>query len=369
MTHGPIVHVIAPAVAGGAESVVLSLATDNPDATKVVVLDPRQAPGAAAHPFARRLRECGVHVEELRMGRRRYLEETVRVRSLLRQWNAALVHTHGYHGTMVGGLAAALIRIPRIATVHGYLTRDSKERVYNALDRVILRGFHRVVAVSEPLRSLLVSSGVRSDRVVVVPNGVPVRPDVCGRADARLRLGLSSDDLVVGWVGRFSREKGPDLFVDAMQLTRREFSAVMLGDGPEHERVRRTWDELRAQHSGKGLYFAGEVEGASKYFEAFDILAVTSRSEGMPMVVLEAAAAGVPVVAFGVGGVPDILQDGVGVVVPSGDTLAFAQEMERLLQDAELRSLYATRARDSVSRRFGLEAWRARMRQVYFEIL
>ena len=137
-------------------------------------------------------------------------------------------------------------------------------------------------------------------------------PTPLSRADARRALGLPATGLIAGWVGRLSREKGIDVFIDALaSLTDRTIHAAILGDGPE-----RTTESARAESIAPSRFrWLGAVPDAARYFAAFDLFVLSSRTEGLPMVMLEAMAAGIPIVATNVGGIPDLLSSSEGMLV------------------------------------------------------
>jgi glycosyltransferase involved in cell wall biosynthesis len=359
---GTVVHVIAPSPAGGAESVVVALAATDSRRTRVAALNQVADAFAPAHPLVEQLRARGVVAEEVRCGRRRYRAEVGALAALLRAWNAGLVHTHGYHGTWVGYHAAKRAGTPVVATVHGYLTRSLKERLYNHLDRRLLRRFHAVIAVSRPIHDQLVASGVDPRRVHLVQNGMSPAQTL-DRAGAREVLGLQPHARVIGWVGRLSPEKGPDLFLHALASLDRDAQAVIIGDGPElaslrilAERLRLTPDRLR---------FAGQQADAARLLPAFDALALTSRMEGTPMVVLEAVAAGVPVVTFEVGGIPGLLDRDSAWMVPAGDVAALGAALNRAVAPGSDGTARARHARERLQETLSPERWRDRVWQVY----
>ena len=359
---GAVAHVIAPSPSGGAESVVVALATAAADVSSVAVLNQTAAPADPPHPIAEQLRRRGVVVEEVRCGRRRYRAEAQQLATLLRRWRSTIVHTHGYHGTWVGYQAAQHAGIPAVATVHGYLTRSLKERFYNVLDRRLLRRFDAVIAVSEGIREQLIASGIPATRVHFVQNGFAPAAAM-SREDARALLGLRDDLKVAGWVGRLSPEKGPDLFIRALAQTDPAVHAVVVGDGPEMPRMVALADTLGV--SRDRVRFAGQLPDAARLLRAFDVLALTSRIEGTPMVILEAVNAGVPVVAYSVGGIPGLLSPDCAWLVPPADVKAFALALEEALGAASTGPVRAARAREQLMDRLSVEQWLRRVREVY----
>lgn len=359
---GDALHLISPSPAGGAESVVLTLAAVAPDRTRAVILNQTASENAPPFPLVSQLRNRGVSTKEIRCGRRRYLAEVKVLERYLRETRPGVVHTHGYHATLIAYRAARHLGIPLVATVHGYLTRSLKERLYNFVDRRVLRRFDAVIAVSDGIRDQLVNSGVDPSRVHVVQNGLAAHAGIESRESARRHLGLNSDDRVVGWIGRLSPEKGPDLFVRALARDGTHVG-VVIGDGPERAALSELASELRL--SERRCRFAGYRANASELLPAFDALALTSRMEGTPMVILEAVAAKVPIVTFAVGGIPDLLDDESAWLVPRDDVDALASAMAAALDSPHEAARRAALASTRLSERLSLPRWLERVWHVY----
>jgi glycosyltransferase involved in cell wall biosynthesis len=358
-----VAHVIAPSLAGGAESVVLALASAAKDRTRAAIVN--QMADASAPPISltAMLLERGVAAVEIRCGRRRYRSEVRALTEHLRATNVTLVHTHGYHGTWVGFFAARRLGLPVVATVHGYLTRSIKERLYNVLDRWLLRRFDAVIAVSEGIQAQLIAGGIARDRLHLVQNGF-ASSRLLDRGEARGRLGLGERDRVVGWIGRLSPEKGPDLFLQAIAAGDPRWRAVIIGEGPELPKLVELARRLKLDLDDR-VRFLGFRSDAAELLLAFDVLALTSRQEGTPMVLLEAVAAGVPIAAFAVGGVPKLLSPETAMLVTPQDPRAFANMLSFVLESPGDARARASRATEQLGDRLSLQKWLDRIWQVY----
>jgi glycosyltransferase involved in cell wall biosynthesis len=226
-----------------------------------------------------------------------------------------------------------------------------------------LRRFDAVVAVSRPLADRLAGAGVSRDRLALVPNAWE-ESDVClPRGAARQALSVDEDRSLIGWAGRLSREKGADVFVEAMaHLIDLPAVASVMGDGPEAVALQR-----RATALGLGARVAwhGAVPDAARLFRALDVFVLSSRTEGTPMVLLEAMAAGVPIVAARVGGVPDMLSDAEALLIPPQDPIALARAIRAVLVDRSGARVRAAAAQVRLARDFAPEPWLARYEAVY----
>lgn len=354
-----VMHVIDPAPYGGAESVVCALSRARRPAgeTMVAALVNRDR-----HAFVTDLTAAGVPVDVILTRNRQYLRQVRLVAERIRDRKVDCLHTHVYHADAVGYFAARRAGCPVVATYHGSTGGGPRNRVYEWVDRFLLRRFDAVLCVSEAIRRGLQAAGARSDRLHVVPNGMLPTPTL-DRPAARAELGIAADALVIGWIGRMSAEKGPDLLLSAVEhVTNPRALAVMIGDGPERPGL-----QERASNSNLAgrVRFAGTRPAAARLLPAFDVLAISSRTEGLPIVLLEAIQAGVPVVAFPVGGLSEYLDEASAWLAPPTDVRALARALDAALGQPGQRVERARAAQVMAARRLSLEGWVAAVERVY----
>lgn len=301
-------HFIAPARLGGMESVVVELCAGLMARDHRVRVTPVLAEDAPAdHPFVAKLRSAGVPVLPLRVGDRAYRTEWVRARARLTEDRPDIVHTHGFRPDLLEGWLARKLGLPVVSTVHGFTGAGWRTRLYRWLQRRALRRFDGVIAVSAPLAHELREAGVPEGCIHRIPNARPASTPLRDAADARRALGVSPDAFHVGWIGRLSAEKGPDVFVRALaELPRNLVVASVVGDGPLRPGLPGLADALDLDGS---VRWHGEVPDARTLMRAFDVVVLSSRTEGTPVVLMEAVDAGVPVIATRVGGVPDVVSE------------------------------------------------------------
>ena len=362
-----IIHVIAPGPAGGAESSVRSLALGLREAGHQVEVAALTADATGDHPFVESLRAAGVRVTDIRCGSRDYLGEAESVGNLLRSRGADIVHSHVYRADGVSFLAANHTGTAHVATLHGYTATGLKQAVFERIDGWILRRCAAVVCVASNTREIALAAGVDARRIHVVPNGYePVAPFV--RDAARMHLDLAPDAKIVGWVGRMSPEKGADLLLDAIAEMRhaRDVQAVLVGDGPERSRL-----EAQARRLGIAarVRFLGRVDDAGRFLSAFDVLALSSRTEASPMVLLEAMAASVPVVAFRVGGVGTMVSPESALVVNPADVNGMARALEYTFACPRSATARARVAHATFGRRFSAATTARRISDIYASVV
>lgn len=315
----------------------------------VLTLDSRAIGGIETHVLvlARALIEAGVRTTVLRLADhgphpmdsqaadtdiplRILSEEQISLPQWLKLSGATLLHTHGYKAGIVGRMTRPRHGLPVVSTFHNGDRGRGKLAVYTALDRFTSR-MSRNIAVSQEIARSLPRPAAVIDNFVTVPEKV------------------ASDGQRIGFVGRLSHEKGPDLFVD-LARRRPDLSFVMFGDGPMRGDV-----EMDAPAN---LEIMGNVPGMCDRWADLGLLVMPSRQEGLPMAALEAMSHGVPVAAFGVGGLPGLIEDGrTGYLAAPGDLDTLASRVTDFADETDLRrSDMRAAARERIRREYSAEA-------------
>lgn len=362
-----IVHVAAPSLVGGLERVVQGLACGHHRQGHRVTVVSLVGPRDDDHPFPVPLREAGVTVHELRFSPKALLAERRCVRRLLDRIRPDIVHTHGYRPDLLHAPTARRLEIPTVTTEHGSSRLGGKAAFYEWLKRKAFRRFDAVVAVSSAIAGFLVREGVRPENVYLVPNGWAGQVAFLSRSEARRVLGLPGEGTVIAYVGRLIPAKGPDVFTEAfLKLRDLPVSGVVVGNGAERPRI-----EAMARAAGQmdRLRLVGHVDSAAPLFKAFDLFVLSSRTEGTPIVLLEAIAACVPTVVTAVGGVPDIVSERESWLVPSEDPSALAAAVREALADPLDAAERARGASSRLQREFSAELWLSRQEAVYRAVL
>jgi glycosyltransferase involved in cell wall biosynthesis len=309
----------------------------------------------------------------------RELKAMVRLYRLMRQERPHIVDTHTAKAGFIGRLAARLARVPVIVhTFHGHVLHGYYSPRQSQLLRRMERGLARltdcIIAVSEQVKRDLMTYGVAaSDKIRVIPLGLELDPFLNGRASRgafRRELQLNGVERLVGIVGRMFPIKNHSLFLEAATLAAREDPAVrfvIVGDGilrPELER------QARETGIADRVIFTGWRRDLPRIYADLDVLAVTSNNEGTPVSAIEAMAAGCPVVATNVGGLPDLIREGeTGYLVPPGDAPAVATALLRVLHQPEMAQRMGEAGRMAAQERFAIQRLITDMEQLYLELL
>ena len=302
---------------------------------------------------------------------------TARIRELAALTHADVVHAHGYKADVYVWLALRGSGMPFVSTCHNWIDDSRLVRIYGVLDRVVLRSYAAVVAVSEDVKQRLLRSGVKREKIHLVRNGIDLRPYDAARPslresilfqDAHAHATPAQDArnlLIVGLVGRLSREKGVDIFLQAAARVLREFPAakfVVVGEGPDKAELDALIDSLKIRDS---VTMLGRRDDMPSVYASLDGMVSSSRKEGLPMAILEGMASRRALVATAVGEVPKIVHDGrTGLLVPAEDVEALAEAIRKLLGSSTLRERLGISARALIEAEFSA----ARMTADYLDV-
>jgi glycosyltransferase involved in cell wall biosynthesis len=299
----------------------------------------------------------------------RDLLATFRLAKLIREQRPHILHTHTAKAGAIGRFAAVLAGKARppivVHTFHGHVLRGYFGRyrtaIFRGLERMLARVADTLIAVSPEVRDDLVALEVApAEKFTVIRLGIDLDERVAAAEEARRRtrriMGIPDHRFLVGWIGRMTGVKRGADVLRAFRLLRDQgidATLCMVGDGPERDQLEQLAGELRLMHD---CLFAGYQEDVGPFFAAFDAFVLPSANEGTPVTAIESLASGCPVVATRVGGVPDVVEEGVdGFMVEPGDLDALADRLARLAADPELRARMGAAGRERVLPRYGVE--------------
>ncbi|MHB1926790.1 MAG: glycosyltransferase [Leptospirillum sp.] len=272
----------------------------------------------------------GIPVTLIRKKSRYDLSVVPRVRRFLRSGAFDIIHTHLFTANFWGRLAALGLSPIVVSSAHNVVPKERPAlvRVENFLDRLLSRATDAIFCVTgQVMQSMKADAGLPRHKLVTIENGLPF-PDHpgCGRSSARTRLDLPEQAKVMAVIGRFSTQKNHAGFLQALEEVVKEHPetiVLFVGEGELEPSVR---EEVAMRNLSGHVRFLGQRRDIPEILEALDLLVVPSLWEGLPNVMLEAMAAGIPVVATSVGGIPDVLtHQKTGVMCePTPDSLSQA---------------------------------------------
>jgi glycosyltransferase involved in cell wall biosynthesis len=301
----------------------------------------------------------------------------------IRRERPHILHTHTAKAGAVGRIAALLAGDARppivVHTFHGHVLQGyfsgAKAAFFRLVERRLAASTTRLVAVSPEVRDDLVELGVAGpEKFAVVRLGIELERRTGATSDARRELrrlfGIPADGFVVGWIGRMTAVKRLPLVLEGFRRLLElgvDATLCLVGAGPDRDEAERLAHRLGVM---KHCLFVGYQRDVAPYYEVFDTLLLPSANEGTPVVVIEALAAGRPVVATDVGGVADVVRDGTdGFLVPSGDADALADRLARLAGDPALRRSMGAAGAEDVPARYAVARLLDDMDELYRSLL
>lgn len=293
-------------------------------------------------PLARTLVEAGAEVVSRRLTRLLDIAALGKLRRELTAWRPDMIHSHLLYAAIVGSVMSRKLGTPHVTTIHNERGEvlGAFNRIKCGLERVALSKGTDVAIACGPRVAQAQRPRVGRTPLVTVQNRVRPIPRLSSQTRKRRRedLGLEADDVVLVAAGRLVKQKGFDLLLDAFApVAETEAHVVLLlaGDGPERDAL-----AAQAARLGSGLRvrMLGTLEDLEPILALSDALVLSSRHEGLPLVLLEALAAGLPIIATRVGDVETVVDDNSALLVEPMQTEALTRALFQLVNDPELRS-------------------------------
>ncbi len=292
-----------------------------------------------------------------------------------RENEVTLFHSHGFKANILLGFLPKIIRNrPIVSTLHGYISVKlfSRMRIYEFMDALALRRIDAVVRVSTSSQKDARYPSRQNNHNYIINNGIPelaFDPSSVHQSDSAVSV-FCKDGFILGTICRLSQEKGVDYFVEAMHLLssrNKSVKAIVIGEGPER-------DSLQTKINQYGLadrvLLAGYKDQAYNYLPLFDAFVLPSLTEGLPITILEAMQAKVPVIATDVGGVPDVLGHGkFGIIVRSADAPALAEAITEVSSGTPQMNAMCADARATALDRYSSKRMAENYLKVYETVL
>jgi glycosyltransferase involved in cell wall biosynthesis len=317
--------------------------------------------------FYERARRRGLSVRMVHCQGRADWRAVRQIEECIQEDGIQLLHTHGYKADLYGYVAARRSGKPIVATCHNWVGGTAALGIYNRLDRMALKRFQRLAAVSDSVAQRLLDSGVSAKKIRTIANGIDV--GLFERARP-LPVFDFEGNKVVGMVARLDLQKGFEYLLRAARELCAAFpglKVVIVGEGPDRQAI-----EHMVQRFGlrSNVILAGQHSDMPGIYAAMDIFVLPSLNEGLPMTILEAMAASTPVIATRVGAIPKVIKDGeTGLLVDPGDVDGLRNALARLLLDSDLCRCLGSAGHDWISGNYTSEAMALKYRQMYDEVL
>ena len=319
--------------------------------------------------WAAPIRALNIPVFDLRPADSR-LQRVVQIARLLRRHKVGLVHSWTFHTNLYSAVAGRLAGVPvRLGSMREHWSGLPPSRWLRSLG---WRGLDAVVTNSNSAARDAAALGNVSATFRIIPNGVrpPAITDEGQRLRLKSELGFSACDRIIGTIGRMDENKNQRLLLEGFALIADrwpEARLALIGDGPLRPAL-----QVRARDLGIAdrVKWTGALPAASRYLPAMEICCLTSRTEGLPNLIMEGSAAGLPVVSTDCGGSAELIEDGcTGMIVRQDSAATLGDALHRLLSSPDMQYRLGACGRSKMVRELGVEAMVSRMSSAYCEIL
>jgi glycosyltransferase involved in cell wall biosynthesis len=370
-----VLHVIDSGGMYGAEVMLLNLVIEQVRLGLEPAIASIGEPHIAEKPLETEAVRRGIRVAKFRMRPGPNISGALEILGFARSEKFDLLHSHGYKGDILLGMVPRAIRkIPVVATLHGRTSmgKMNKMRLYEWVDSLSLRYIESAVLVNDAMRVK-----IRHHNLHVVNNGIPMKEDI--QNDSPEAGGTPLDyeivdfcreGFTIGAIGRLSEEKGFGLLLEALKMvseTYHDVRLVIIGEGGQRKNLEAIVKKLELCDK---VLLSGYRDRASRYISYFDLFVLSSLTEGLPIALLEAMQAGVPIVATRVGGVPEVLENGeAGILVDSSDPVALSEGIMKLIKTPVFRSSLVEKARNVVREKYSSNRMAVEYKKIYCDLL
>jgi glycosyltransferase involved in cell wall biosynthesis len=290
-----------------------------------------------------------------------------KIKQIIEEYKPDIVHTHAAKAGALGRRAAHKCGVPIIIhTFHGHVFHSYfgklKTELFKRIERSLAKKSTGIIAISEQQKRELseIHKICPADKIEVIPLGLDLTKfnsnKAQNRAKLRAELNLSENEIAIAIIGRLAPVKDHGFFLDAIekvaQKTTKNFRVFIVGDGSERVSIEQRAHEINSKFNGL-ITFTSWIEDIAPFNHAMDIVCLSSKNEGTPVSLIEAQAAGVPVISTNVGGVKDIVAEGqTGFIVEPNDLMAYANKLLELLEDETLRARMSENGWSHVGEKF-----------------
>lgn len=370
-----VLHLIDSGGLYGAEVMLLNLVSEQVKLGLSPTILSAGVTGEGMKPLEVIANERGIPIKVWRMRKGLNLIGAWRILRYAKKQGFKILHSHGYKFNILMGIWPAQLRLPILTTLHGYINArpGSKMSYYERIDQWILRRLDKVILVNEMMVEQPFLHMIRP-RTEVINNGICIPPDTDNATELPEKITdfFEKFKSIIGAVGRLSEEKGLDVLIKSFSgitNTHRETGLVIIGDGPCRKTLEKLATELGVSNSILMTgYLPMEIAGAC--IENMCLLAMPSRTEGLPMTLLESMVRGIPVVASAVGGIPGLLKNGeYGLLVPPDNPELLKRAIVTLLDDADLRKRLAVCSRERVEKDYSSLNMALQYNEIYRKLI
>lgn len=308
-----------------------------------------------------------------------------KIREIIREFKPHIVHTHASKSGFIGRYAASKEKVPIIVhTFHGHVFHSYfgkiKTGLYKSIERRLAKKSDAIIVISKEQHKELVYelNVVPEKKAEIIKLGFDLsrfQENISSKREIfRVKHNLTENDVVVGIIGRLTAIKNHDFFLNVaekvLQSSNKAVKFLIIGDGEERQRLEERVKLINSNNSEPAIFFTSWIKEIDKALAGLDIVALTSLNEGTPVSLIEAQAAGVPVITTNVGGVVDVVKDNeTGFIIPKNDQDLFVEKLNELINSKDLRKNMSQNGWNHVSKEFSYTRLCSDVEKLYTRLL
>lgn len=297
------------------------------------------------------------------------LNACMQLRSIIKKYNPDIIGLHSSKAGIVGRIAAMGLKIPVIFTAHGWSftdgVKEKKRNLYICIEKIMANFSDKIITVSEKDKELALKYKVASEKKqVVIHNGVI---DFYGKIGKCNRIKIDTGKILITSVARFSEQKDHQTLICALsELPNTNWELHLIGKGETQKNIELLVEKYNLSDK---VVFHGERDDVPNFLLKSDIFVLSSNWEGLPLSIIEAMSASLPVIATNVGGVSELITKDVGFLVPSKDINALKIALSKLINDENMRGMMGVQGRETYLSKFSFEAMYRKTLSEYLKLL
>lgn len=363
-----ILQLISPIGLFGAEKVMVELSKELCSTEYKPYIGVIGNPQNYHTPVVIEAEKSGLEVKEFHCSGKFDIKTISAIRKYIKDNKIGMIHSHGYKSNFYALLATLNMNIKRIITCHNWLGISSKMKFYKLIDKILLKKFDKIVAVSDILKDEIIRGNIPENKVRVVYNGIDISrlQVISDKLQVKKSLGIKENEKVIGTVGRLTEEKGYIYLLRAAEKVVREFPDtifLIIGDGQLRDSLKFIVHSLQLNDK---VIFTGIRDDIPELLNLIDIFVMPSLKEGMPIALLEAMAAKKPIIASKVGAIPKVIEDGYsGLLVESGNEQELSESIIKLLNNPEKANSLAQNGYEKAKSEFSAKNMAEKYMEVY----
>jgi len=369
-----VLHLISSRAFLGAERVICEIARKSDSKNILMTIGILTASEGLIRRFTNEIHRKDIDIVRFGEGSKLSYTCIKEINQYINRNSINIVHSHNYKSDFYAFLAKIIFRekFRLVGSNHTWKLNTFREHGYKWLDSIIMKKFNALVAISSEIKEEMTKMGVNASKIKVITNGIDCIEFEKGseKIDARKQLEVNECDFIIGCVASLTPEKGHRDLLKAfstIHLSIPQAKLVFIGEGPERKKIQ---NYVLTNGLAKKVLIMGSRDDVRDLYKGFDVFCLASYQEGLPMVLLEAMASGVPVIATAVGAIPEVIQNkDNGIIVRPGNTEEMLQAIKIMFSEEELRNLMGEKGMMTVQRKYSSERMLKEYEKLYEQVL